>query len=55
MSSLKAEDAVADYSSLDEAQMRTLDQWEAFFTKVSIASESQAKPQRYNIVGQVSK
>lgn len=34
MSSLKAEDAVADYSSLNEAQMKTLDQWEAFFTKV---------------------
>lgn len=35
MSSLKAEDAIADYSSLNEGQMQTLDQWEAFFTKVS--------------------
>jgi len=34
MSSLKAEDAIADYSSLNEGQLRTLDQWEAFFTKV---------------------
>lgn len=34
MSSLKAEDAVADYSGLDEKQMKTLVQWEDFFTKV---------------------
>jgi hypothetical protein len=43
MSSLDPKDAVADYSSLTEAQMKTLDQWESFFEK------------RYNIVGQVSK
>ncbi|WVR06059.1 hypothetical protein IAU60_003087 [Kwoniella sp. DSM 27419] len=41
MSSLDIADAVPDYSSLNEAQMRTLDQWESFFEK------------RYNIVGRV--
>jgi hypothetical protein len=35
MSSLDPKDAVADYSSLTEAQMKTLDQWEAFFQKAS--------------------
>ncbi|KAG9298190.1 hypothetical protein G9A89_002678 [Geosiphon pyriformis] len=35
------EDAVADYSTLDEEQLKTLDQWYEFFKK------------RYNIVGQV--
>lgn len=34
MSSLDPKDAVADYSSLTEAQMKTLDQWESFFEKV---------------------
>lgn len=34
MSSLDPKDAVADYSSLTEAQVKTLDQWEAFFEKV---------------------
>lgn len=34
MSSLDPKDAVADYSSLTEAQLKTLDQWEAFFAKV---------------------
>ncbi|EIW72404.1 hypothetical protein M231_02964 [Tremella mesenterica] len=41
MSSLKEEDAIADISGLDEAQHKTLDQWEGFFA------------QRYNIVGKV--
>ncbi|KAK1925462.1 cytochrome b5 [Papiliotrema laurentii] len=41
MSSLDPKDAVADYSGLNEAQMKTLDQWESFFEK------------RYNIVGKV--
>jgi len=35
MSSLDPKDAIADYSSLTEAQIKTLDQWEAFFEKVS--------------------
>ena len=34
MSSLDPKDAVADYSGLNEAQMKTLDQWESFFEKV---------------------
>lgn len=34
MSSLDAKDAVADYSSLNESQMQTLNQWESFFEKV---------------------
>jgi len=33
MSSLNPKDAIADYSSLTEAQVKTLDQWEAFFEK----------------------
>jgi len=41
MSSLKAEDAVADYSKLDEKEMKVLDDWHSFFSK------------RYNIVGKV--
>lgn len=35
MSSLDPKDAVPDYSALSEAQMKTLDQWESFFEKVS--------------------
>lgn len=34
MSSLDPKDAIADYSSLNEAQMKTLDQWDSFFAKV---------------------
>jgi hypothetical protein len=36
MSSLDPKDAVADYSTLNEAQMKTLDGWETFFQKVSV-------------------
>lgn len=32
MSSLKPEDAVADYSTLDEKDMKVLDDWHAFFS-----------------------
>ncbi|KAI9638227.1 cytochrome b5-like heme/steroid binding domain-containing protein [Dioszegia hungarica] len=42
MSSLDAKDAVADYSGLDDKQLKTLDQWESFFEK------------RYNVVGRVN-
>ncbi|KAH9484742.1 putative steroid-binding protein 3 [Psilocybe cubensis] len=42
MSSLKPEDAVADYSTLDAKDMKVLDDWHAFFSK------------RYNIVGRVT-
>jgi hypothetical protein len=35
MSSLDPKDAVSDYSTLNEAQMKTLDQWDSFFAKVS--------------------
>ncbi|KAG6809433.1 hypothetical protein H0H93_015821, partial [Arthromyces matolae] len=31
-SSLKPEDAVADYSELDEKEMAVLEQWHAFFS-----------------------
>jgi len=41
MSSLKPQDAVADYKDLDEKEMKTLDEWYDFFKK------------RYNIVGRV--
>lgn len=32
LSSLKTEDAVADYSTLDEKDMKVLDDWHAFFS-----------------------
>ncbi|KAI0708911.1 progesterone binding protein [Cerioporus squamosus] len=41
MSSLKPEDAVSDYSTLSEGDMKTLNDWFDFFSK------------RYNIVGKV--
>ncbi|CAO3642462.1 unnamed protein product [Cunninghamella blakesleeana] len=41
MSSLKPEDCVADYSTLTEKELETLEQWHAFFSK------------RYNIIGKV--
>ncbi|RUP45257.1 cytochrome b5 [Jimgerdemannia flammicorona] len=41
MSSLKPEHCVADYSTLDEKELKVLDDWLTFFTK------------RYNIVGKV--
>ncbi|KAE8222296.1 hypothetical protein CF319_g4480 [Tilletia indica] len=41
MSSLKPDDAVADYSTLDDKQMKVLDDWLAYYTK------------RYNIVGKL--
>jgi hypothetical protein len=40
MSSLDPKDAIADYSSLTEAQVKTLDQWEAFFEKVGSETQS---------------
>ncbi|ORX89160.1 cytochrome b5 [Basidiobolus meristosporus CBS 931.73] len=42
MSSLKAEDCTADYSSLNDKQRETLDGWYKFFMK------------RYSIVGRVT-
>ncbi|KII92983.1 hypothetical protein PLICRDRAFT_104216 [Plicaturopsis crispa FD-325 SS-3] len=41
MSSLKLEDAVPDYSGLDEKDLKVLNDWHAFFSK------------RYNVVGKV--
>ncbi|CAE6532502.1 unnamed protein product [Rhizoctonia solani] len=41
-SSLKSEDAIADYSQLGPSEMKTLDQWHGFFTK------------KYSIVGKVT-
>ncbi|KAG0302006.1 hypothetical protein BGZ98_007872 [Dissophora globulifera] len=43
MSSLKPEDCIADYSGLDEKEMKTLDDWVVFFEK------------RYPIIGTVAK
>ncbi|KLO15372.1 progesterone binding protein [Schizopora paradoxa] len=40
-SSLKTEDAVWDYTTLDASEMKVLDDWHSFFSK------------RYNIVGKV--
>jgi hypothetical protein len=40
-SSLKPEDCIADYSDLDEKELKTLDEWHVFFSK------------RYSIVGKV--
>jgi Cytochrome b5-like Heme/Steroid binding domain len=37
MSSLKPEDAVSDYSTLGESEMKVLDDWEGFFTSVLIS------------------
>ncbi len=34
MSSLKPEDAISDYSTLSEGDMKTLNDWHAFFTCV---------------------
>ncbi|KIS69028.1 uncharacterized protein UMAG_11939 [Mycosarcoma maydis] len=42
MSSLKPEDAVADYSTLDDKQLKVLNDWHSYYTK------------RYNIVGKVA-
>ncbi|KAH9815468.1 cytochrome b5-like heme/steroid binding domain-containing protein [Melampsora americana] len=42
LSSLKPEDAIADYSSLGPSEMKVLDDWVTFFKK------------RYNIVGRVT-
>ncbi|QSL65513.1 hypothetical protein MERGE_002826 [Pneumocystis wakefieldiae] len=40
-SSLKEEDAIADYSNLNESELQTLEKWFDFFSK------------KYNIVGKV--
>ncbi|KAF8683177.1 Cytochrome b5 [Rhizoctonia solani] len=40
-SSLKPEDAIADYSQLNQSERQTLDQWHSFFTK------------KYSIAGKV--
>jgi hypothetical protein len=36
MSSLDPKDAIPDYSGLNEAQRKTLDQWEGFFEKCAV-------------------
>lgn len=38
LSSLKAEDAVADYSGLNEKEMVVLNDWHSFFSYVSFGS-----------------
>ena len=62
LSSLNPEDAVADWSTLQEKDRRTLDDWLAFFTCVSLPRlvsdfvvfgiDSPLR-KRYNIVGRV--
>jgi membrane-associated progesterone receptor component len=37
MSSLEPKDAIPDFAGLNEAQLKTLDQWESFFEKVGDA------------------
>ena len=44
-SSLKPEDAIPDYTKLEPAEMKVLDQWYDFFSKVRSASTS-----RFNVV-----
>lgn len=44
MSSLDPKDAVSDYSSLNEAQIKTLDQWEGFFEKVNAPRSARLTP-----------
>lgn len=58
MSSLKPEDAVADYSTLDEKELAVLDDWVKYYKKVPPSSLDCAMPlmalaQRYNIIGKV--
>jgi hypothetical protein len=43
MSSLKPEDAIPDYSTLNPQQRQTLDQWESFFERVSFRDPSIAE------------
>lgn len=57
-SSLKEEDAVADYSVLDEKERKVLDDWHSFFSCVSFSRSSWTlliviRSKRYNIVGRV--
>lgn len=63
MSSLNPEDAISDYSALDEKDRKTLDQWYSFFEKVRAvprfalaikpAADFPVCLQRYNIIGKV--
>jgi len=59
MSSLKSEDAVSDYSTLPEDEMRVLEDWYSFFKCVGhptlFSHMSNPIPRkRYNIVGRVA-
>lgn len=38
MSSLKPEDAVADYSTLDDKQRKVLDDWVSFLSHLSLCA-----------------
>lgn len=63
LSSVKAEDAVPDYSSLNADQLKVLDQWFTFFSTVSSRPRPRSREyprlillyhsQRYNVVGRV--
>ena len=59
-SSLKTEDAIADYRGLDEKEMVVLNDWHSFFSYVHLALEMSDADnmiytrKRYNIVGKVS-
>lgn len=57
-SSLKPEDAVADYSVLDEKERKVLDDWHSFFSYVATSNSHATllmviSSKRYNIVGRV--
>lgn len=61
LSSLKSEDAVPDWSTLGGKERGVLNDWYAFFSKVSLMfprssmiSNMNIFIQRYNIVGKVS-
>lgn len=57
MSSLKQEDAISDYSTLPENEMKTLEEWYSFFQwvfRLAFSGCSNPHPRkRYNIVGKV--
>ena len=60
-SSLKEEDLVADYSTLDQQQLKVLEDWYTFFSYVKSPSlrhkdlpDFRRRRKRYNIVGQVT-
>ena len=59
MSSLKSEDAVSNYSTLPESEMKVLEDWYSFFKCVGCLTllfymSNPIPRKRYNIVGRVA-